>query len=159
MYTQHLFASSRKNRSGYVIDQHLNKLHRIKLAGLALAIGLAFFLLPASTKASCGDYVMPGKGHIGDIASNTSSPTNDQENPNHLPKKGPCHGPNCSKGSDRIPAAPTTIATPIRDQWLVGLCSLVLSEAGLRAFAAPENIGHLVHIPFHIERPPRSLSL
>lgn len=150
MYTQDLFASSRNYRSVSVIDQRVNKLKAVKSAGLALAIGLGFFLLPSTARASCGDYLMPGKGH------DAFSPIKGEP---HSPSKAPCHGPHCSKGSDQLPVAPTTVLTPIRDQWLVGLSSLVLGESGSRALAIPENTGHFVHIPFRLERPPRVLSL
>jgi hypothetical protein len=139
-----------------VIRQPVNNLKSIRIAGLALAVGLGFFLLPAASKASCGDYVMPGKDLVGERSS--LHPSQDQDS-NHLPKKGPCHGPNCSKGTERIPAAPTTIITPIRDQWLVGLSSFVLCETGPWSLTMWENIGYLVHIPFRLERPPRFLSL
>jgi hypothetical protein len=140
-----------------VASQFVIHLKTIKTAGLALAVGLAFFLFSSTSQASCGDYVMPGKKLVAAMDPHQPLQAPDDHSSNHAPKKGTCHG--CSKGSDRIPATPTNLITPIRDQWLIGLSSLILSETQSRAFAIPENTKHYVHLSFRIERPPRLLSL
>jgi hypothetical protein len=142
-----------------VIRQLVDKLKSIKIAGLVLAIGLAFFLFASTSQASCGDYSMPGKSHFGDIASSHSSSANGYKDLDHLPTKGPCHGPNCSKGSDQIPAAPTTITTHIRNQDLIPLTTQLLEEDRSITLFAEEDVYPTLNCTSGIERPPRFFSL
>ncbi|OWK38297.1 hypothetical protein FRUB_07417 [Fimbriiglobus ruber] len=111
----------------------------------AIAVGASLFV-PTQARASCGDYVhVENDRHTKQIETETNQPATPQ----------PCHGPNCSRGTERnavlifpAPVVPESAAC-VRSE-LLPVAAKEESHFATDTSLLPMRLG------FRIERPPRA---
>jgi hypothetical protein len=95
---------------------------KVRVAGTAFAATACLLLLPAHVQAGCGDYPMlvhTERGAMSHSSSNLSEANPSASPASQAPKtKLPCSGPNCSRQSDHLPAAPVLITSSTAEHWL-----------------------------------------
>jgi hypothetical protein len=146
-----------QNWSRSVTTPHSSKFWATWLAVLALAVGLGFFLSPATVRASCGDYLMASGRH------QSTSPSMPGEKAKELPApdpgKAPCSGPHCSQGSEQTPLAPASVVPSSSENWVAVFALPTVREGDIRLLLKDSICIYPVNHSSRIERPPRSNSL
>jgi hypothetical protein len=124
--------------------------------GVALALLAGALFLPATARASCGDYIMLGSQGQGPSASlgDMSAHTDPSRTQGPSPMRAPCSGPTCSQQS--IPIAPPPATNPVEEErWAFPLGFPWFLEDNGTLVLATTAPSRSVHRPSSVYHPPR----